>query len=190
MNAALTRIGVIDAVLSALGPTDCIVAGLGYIARDTYAATAHLRDRVFCCMGSMGSVTPMALGLTLSRPAVRVVALEGDGSLLMNLGTLATLRRYGSGRVALVVFDNGCYESTGGQCARAQDIAIEDFSRAAGLITSVATCPEEVEEFVRSTDGSRAHVLVAKVVCASATGRIAEGPEIMAERFSIWLNRQ
>ena len=111
----LPRGVLLDQVVAGMTAEDCVVSALGNLTRDLFARTAHLRERSFYCLGAMGSVAPLALGLSLARPGIRVFALEGDGSLLMNLGGLVTLRRYGSARVRLVVCDNGCYESTGGQ---------------------------------------------------------------------------
>jgi thiamine pyrophosphate-dependent acetolactate synthase large subunit-like protein len=61
----------------------------------------------------MGYAAPMCLGLALANPAQRVVALEGDGSMLMSLGTLATVGRYAAKNLTIVVFDNGRYLTTG-----------------------------------------------------------------------------
>ena len=64
---------------------------------------------------AMGHTSCLALGLALAQPARRVIACVGDGSLLMNLGTLVTAAAAGPRNLALVVFDNGVYEVTGAQ---------------------------------------------------------------------------
>ncbi|MCZ2343514.1 MAG: hypothetical protein LC104_17230 [Bacteroidales bacterium] len=63
---------------------------------------------------SMGQVVALALGLALSRPGLRVVALSGDGSLLMNPGCLVTLGCH-TAPVTVILIENGLYEVTGGQ---------------------------------------------------------------------------
>jgi len=177
----ISRTLAIEHVVAAVGPRDVVVGGLGFLSRDLYARTSRLRERCFYCMGSMGSVVPIALGLSLAQPSIRIFALEGDGSLLMNLGTLATLRRYGSPRVKLCVFDNGCYESTGGQRSQPDGLQLECVCAAVGLDTHVATSGDHIDEFFTRGD---AHVLVIKTARCATAGRIDEGPEDLAARFS------
>ena len=64
---------------------------------------------------SMGQVTALALGLALARPERRVVALSGDGSPLMNLGSLVSIATAGASNLVIIVVDNGVYQVTGGQ---------------------------------------------------------------------------
>lgn len=161
----------------------CVISPLGYITRDLFALTPNLREQCFYCMGSMGSVVPLALGVSLSAPSNHVYAIEGDGSLLMNLGALVTLRRYGKGNLSLFIFDNRCYESTGGQPSQPDGFNIEDVCRAAGLETSVATDADQIERFFELREAT---VLVIKVAVAPPTPRVDEEPKVIAGRFSNW----
>lgn len=185
----LSRIEALSQIIRRLDSHSCIVSPLGYITRDLFSLTAELRERCFYCMGSMGSVIPLALGISLARPAVHVFAIEGDGSLLMNLGALVTLRRYNRGRVTLIVFDNRCYESTGGQPSQPDGFNIEDVCSATGLLTYVATESRYIEEFlqIRDATSESAAVLVVKVALTPPGGRAEEEPRVIAERFSKWL---
>jgi thiamine pyrophosphate-dependent acetolactate synthase large subunit-like protein len=185
-DKTLDRGEVLRRIVDHLGDDVCLISPLGYITRDLFSLTAERREQCFYCMGSMGSVVPLALGVSLSSPAKRVFAIEGDGSLLMNLGALVTLRRYGKGNVLLFVFDNGCYESTGGQPSQPEGFNIEDVCRAAGLETSVATNTHELEQFFQLTPDSPA-ILVIKVALAPPTARVDEEPKLIADRFSKWL---
>ena len=65
-------------------------------------------------LGSMGLASSISLGLALSR-SERVVCLEGDGALLMNLGSLVTVANYDPNNLVLIVLDNGVYGTTGNQ---------------------------------------------------------------------------
>lgn len=185
----LLRIEALKQIIRGLDSHSCVVSPLGYITRDLFSITDDLRERCFYCMGSMGSVVPLALGVSLARPSVHVLAIEGDGSLLMNLGALVTLRRYGRGRLSLFVFDNRCYESTGGQPSQPDGFNIEDVCSAAGLLTCVATQAHHIEEFLqmRKTSSEPAAVLVVKVALAPPSGRVDERPKVIADRFSDWL---
>lgn len=62
----------------------------------------------------MGLVTPLCLGLALALPHRKVIALDGDGSLLLNLGALATVANAAPPNLVVMVFDNQSYASTGG----------------------------------------------------------------------------
>src|SRR5881409_1253548 len=90
-----------------------IVASLGHPAYDLFAAGD--RPRNFYTWGSMGLATSIGLGLALARPDVRVIVLDGDGSLLMNLGSLATIGMLHPANLVVVVMDNEEYGTTGGQ---------------------------------------------------------------------------
>ena len=138
-----------------------------------------------------GSVVPFALGISLARPTVHVFAIEGDGSLLMNLGGPVTLRRYSRGRITLIVFDNRRYESTGGQSSQPDGFNIEDICSATGLPTYVATEAQHIEEFLQMREASSesAAVLIVKVALTPPGGRAEEEPRVIAERFSKWLRQ-
>jgi thiamine pyrophosphate-dependent acetolactate synthase large subunit-like protein len=90
-----------------------VVVSLGHPAYDLFAAGD--RDLNFYTWGSMGLTSSIALGLALARPDRRVVALDGDGSLLMNLGSLATIGDCAPLNLVVFVLDNGLYGTTGGQ---------------------------------------------------------------------------
>ena len=66
-------------------------------------------------LGSMGLAFPIALGVALAQPKRRVFALEGDGSLLMQLGSLSTIATLAPKNLTMVVMDNGIYQITGAQ---------------------------------------------------------------------------
>ena len=108
------RKAYLDALVAAVEPgRDLIVAGLGANAR--YLPHMNVPVPCFALCDAMGAAIPLALGMALARPDRRVVALEGDGSLLMNLGTLATVGAAKPSNLTVVVFRNRHYESSGGQ---------------------------------------------------------------------------
>ena len=90
-----------------------IVSSLGHPTYDLFAAGD--RPRNFYTWGSMGLASSIALGLAIARPELRVVAIDGDGSLLMNLGSLATIGMLQPANLVVVVMDNEEYATTGGQ---------------------------------------------------------------------------
>jgi len=89
-----------------------VVTIMGACAQELYDL-GH-RDNFFYLQHAMGLASSIGLGLASHLPDERVVVLDGDGSLLMNLGTLATLARYRPKNLVHIVFDNGSLLSTGG----------------------------------------------------------------------------
>ncbi|MFF8784446.1 phosphonopyruvate decarboxylase [Streptomyces sp. NPDC015125] len=106
------RDDVVDAVLAEVRD-ERILSTTGFLSRTLY----NRQDRPgnFYMQGSMGHLAGLALGAALARPEERFVALDGDGSLLMHMGTLATVGACAPRNLVHVVFDNRAYDSTGGQ---------------------------------------------------------------------------
>ena len=89
-----------------------VVTIMGACAQELYDL-GH-RDNFFYLQHAMGLASSIGLGLALNRPQTPVVVLDGDGSVLMNLGTLATMARYRPTNLTHIIFDNGSLLSTGG----------------------------------------------------------------------------
>ena len=119
-----------------------MIGGIGNTNFDLWAAGQ--RPQNFYMLGSMGLAFPIALGVALAQPKRRVIALEGDGSLLMQLGCLSTIAMLAPKNLTLIVMDNGIYQITGGQptpaAAGADLVAI---ARGCGLADSAWAADEE-----------------------------------------------
>jgi sulfopyruvate decarboxylase subunit beta len=98
---------------------DIVVTTMG-TAREWMAMGSHPLDFVFV-PGCMGHATSLGLGLALARPDRRVMVLNGDGSMLMNLGSLVSITAAAPANLAVIVYDNGVYEVTGAQPTPAGD---------------------------------------------------------------------
>jgi phosphonopyruvate decarboxylase len=107
-----------------------VLASTGFCGRELYAIDD--RENQVYLVGSMGCVTPMALGLALSRPDLNVVALDGDGAALMRMGVFATLGAYGPANLTHLLLDNGAHESTGGQATVSQGVEFARIASACG----------------------------------------------------------
>ena len=106
-----------------------MIGGIGNTNFDLWAAGQ--RPQNFYMLGSMGLAIPIALGVALAQPQRHVIALEGDGSLLMQLGCLATVATLAQKNLAIVVMDNGSYQITGWQPTATAAAPISSRSRAA-----------------------------------------------------------
>jgi len=121
---------------------DVVISAMG-AAREWMALGTQPLDWVFV-PSSMGQATALGLGLALARPDRRIIVLNGDGGMLMNLGSLVTISACAPANLVILLFDNGVYEVTGAQPTpsarggRADDTSVDfaALARASGL-TSV-----------------------------------------------------
>jgi thiamine pyrophosphate-dependent acetolactate synthase large subunit-like protein len=150
--------------LIALIDDEPVVASLGHPAYDLYAAGD--RPSNFYTWGSMGLASSIGLGLSMARPDRRVFVLDGDGSLLMNLGSLATIGWVKPPNLVVIVWDNEEYGTTGGQqTATAHGTDLEAAARAMGAAQTATVRGEQ--EFRDAIGRARLEpgpwVIVAKV---------------------------
>jgi thiamine pyrophosphate-dependent acetolactate synthase large subunit-like protein len=122
---------------------EAVVGGIGNTNFDLWAA-GH-RPQNFYMLGSMGLACPIALGVALAQPERHVFALEGDGSLLMQLGSLATIAMLAPKNLAILVMDNACYQITGSQpTATAFGADLVTIARGAGLRNAAWAADEDM----------------------------------------------
>ena len=160
----MTRLDATRLIVDCAGDA-AVIASLGHPAYDLFAAGD--RPQNFYTWGSMGMASSIGLGLALARPDVRVVVLDGDGSLLMNLGSLATIGLLRPSNLVLVVMDNEEYATTGGQPTATAHGADLDAAARAMNITASATVRNE-EELRRSLEVSQGPVMIVAKVQESA----------------------
>jgi sulfopyruvate decarboxylase subunit beta len=127
----MKRIEALEAIYPEI--SDCIVVTImGAVAAELYSL-GH-RPNFFYLEHAMGLASSMGLGIALSRPDQPVVVLDGDGSVLMNLGTFTTLARYAPPNLTHVVFNNGSLLSVGGfPTATSTGSDLAGIARAAGI---------------------------------------------------------
>ncbi|RMH14004.1 MAG: thiamine pyrophosphate-binding protein [Gemmatimonadetes bacterium] len=167
-----------------------VVTIMGACAQELYDL-GH-RDNFFYLQHAMGLASSIGLGLALHRPEERVVVLDGDGSVLMNLGTFATLARYRPPNLVHVVFDNGSLLSTGGfdsqTTSGVTDLA--GIARAAGIehVAAVDTPMAFGEAMIEAFERRALSVVVARVAAVGPDhyGMDLHLPE-NAFRFRRWI---
>lgn len=109
-----------------------VVTIMGAVAAELYML-GH-KEHFFYLEHAMGLASSMGLGIALSLPEQKVVVLDGDGSLLMNLGTLSTIARYQPGNLLHIVFDNESLLSVGGfPTATSTGTDLAGIARASGV---------------------------------------------------------
>ncbi|MEE2699399.1 MAG: thiamine pyrophosphate-dependent enzyme [Pseudomonadota bacterium] len=90
------------------------IAGLAGSSKDA-AGLTNDGDNLFTMAGCMGAAVSMGLGVALCAPKKNVVVITGDGELLMNLGSLASVANMAPENLSILCIDNGCHGETGGQ---------------------------------------------------------------------------
>jgi phosphonopyruvate decarboxylase len=101
------------AMLAAERSGELVVSTTGYLSRELFNVDDQPLN--FYMQGSMGHAVSVGLGVALARPDRRVIVLDGDGALLMHLGSAAAVGHRAPSNLLHIVFNNGGYESTGGQ---------------------------------------------------------------------------
>lgn len=141
-----------------------VVASLGHPAYDLFATGD--RDTYFYTWGSMGLASSIGLGLAMAQPDRRVIVLDGDGSLLMNLGSLATIGWMKPANLIVIVWDNELYGTTGGQqTATAHGADLETAAKGLGIAktTTIRTAAELDDTMARVEREAGPWVVVMKV---------------------------
>jgi phosphonopyruvate decarboxylase len=124
------RLDYIRLLAEAAAPGDVLLGATGFSGRELQQYTEH--PGRFYMMGSMGCLPALGLGLAASHPKRTVFVLDGDGALLMKLGSLATIGRRRPANLVHLLFDNQAYESTGGQPTLAAGIDFCALARTCG----------------------------------------------------------
>jgi sulfopyruvate decarboxylase subunit beta len=135
------------------------------------------RPNFFYLQHAMGLASSVGLGIALCRPELAVVVLDGDGSLLMNLGGLTTLARYRPRNLLHVVFDNESLLSVGGfPTATSTGSDLAAIARGAGVPrTATATTLEQFQaEFAAARSAGELTTLVAKVEATGPAGYVTD----------------
>ncbi|MSO90681.1 MAG: hypothetical protein EXR01_03710 [Acetobacteraceae bacterium] len=131
----MDRFNLTQRMVGKLKREEAVIGGIGWSNFDLWAV-GH-RPQNFYMLGSMGLAVPIALGVAIAQPARKVIALEGDGSILMQLGCLATVGARAPRNLTIIILDNGGYQITGGQVAASELGAdIVAIARGAGIAQS------------------------------------------------------
>jgi phosphonopyruvate decarboxylase len=148
----LNREGALKLVVDSLGERDIVVGTTGMLSRELFeyrVQKKHGHEKDFLTVGSMGHASAIALGIALSKPGRTVYCLDGDGALMMHMGTLTTIGSQPVPNFKHVVINNGAHDSVGGQptTALSPHTNIPKIAEACGYrLTMTAETVEDVRE--------------------------------------------
>lgn len=181
----IERYRAVECVAGHVAEHDLLLSTTGMISRELFAAGD--RPSNFYMLGSMGLLSAFGLGLALLFPGRRVFVLEGDGSALMSLGTLALISAERPPNLVHLILDNGGYESTGGQRSISADVELEAVGRGCGYreVLTVWEGGELRSALSRCNVARGPYLLVvkARMAPADAVPRVPLSPEMLRDRF-------
>ena len=152
----LSREEAIQTVAAAIGPKDCIVSTTGMISRELFeyrTAMGQSHERDFLTVGSMGHASQIALGIALEKPDRHVWCFDGDGAVIMHMGSMAITASKGPDNFVHVLFNNGAHDSVGGQPTVGLDIDVPAIAKAVGYKhTFSVDSAKGLQEILRSPE--------------------------------------
>ncbi len=131
----MTRESAIQIIADRLGETDVVIATTGKTSRELFEHRLRKGNNIgkdFYTVGSMGCASAIGFGVAYAQPHRRVVVFDGDGSLLMQFGSCATIGHYKLKNLVHIVFDNNAHDSTGGQQTVSNTVNFADVAKACG----------------------------------------------------------
>lgn len=180
----MNRFELTTRLVSKLKNEEAVIGGIGNSNFDLW--NAGRRPQNFYMLGSMGLTAPIALGVALAQPKRRVFALEGDGSILMQLGSLATVAAVNPRNLTIIVWDNGLYQITGSQpTATAAAADVVEIARGAGITQSAwASDEEDFERLVeRALNGDGPWFIAARIDGKAPTAQTPREPVRIKDAF-------
>ena len=162
-----------------------IIAANGFISRDLF--NAKDRNTNFYMIGSMGLASSIGLGVALKTPKKKIFVFDGDGNILMNLGSLTTIGSLKPKNLIHMVFDNSVHESTGSQPTNTNFVSIEKIAKACNYNhTFTVKTKNGFEKILRKIKKLKGPIMIVVKIQQSDTersGRINILPVEIKERF-------
>ena len=164
---------------------DRIISANGFISRDLFSISDA--KPTFYMIGSMGLASSIGLGVALKNPGRRIFVFDGDGNILMNLGSLTTIGSLKPKNLIHVVFDNSVHESTGSQPTNTNFVSIEKIAKACNYnYTFTIRTENNFEKILRKIKKLKGPIMIVVKIQQSnveSSGRVNYGPVEMKDRF-------
>jgi len=180
----MNRAELTQRLVAKLKNDEAVIGGIGNSNFDLWASGQ--RPQNFYMLGSMGLACPIALGVAIAQPKRKVVAIEGDGSLLMQLGALATIAAVKPANLTIVVMDNAVYQITGAQpTATAHGADLVAIARGAGIVNSAWAADEADFDqlFTAALEKGGPSLIALRIDDKPAAGTTERDPFVIRDRF-------
>lgn len=190
------REDAIKLIVNSLAEKDIIVSTTGKTSRELFEYREEKRqghERDFLTVGSMGHSSSIAMSIALQKKERQVYCLDGDGALIMHMGSLAVIGQQRPKNFRHIVFNNGCHESVGGQPTAGFYIDIPAIAKACGYnLVMRAEKPEEIKEKLKLLKNSEGPALLEIRINNSSRsdlGRPTTTPKENKEKFMDFLKK-
>jgi thiamine pyrophosphate-dependent acetolactate synthase large subunit-like protein len=180
----MNRFELTRRLVAKLKNDEAVIGGIGNSNFDLWATGQ--RPQNFYMLGSMGLACPIALGVAIAQPKRKVVAIEGDGSLLMQLGSLATIAAVKPANLTIVVMDNSVYQITGAQpTATAHGADLVAIARGGGISNSAWAADEADFDqlFAAALEKGGPSLIALRIDDQPATATTERDPFVIRDRF-------
>ena len=181
----MIRKTAITIALEQIESDDQIISANGFISRDLFSISDT--RPTFYMIGSMGLASSIGLGIALKDPEKRVFVFDGDGNILMNLGSLTTIGSLKPKNLIHVVFDNSVHESTGSQPTNTNFVSVEKIAKACNYNhTFTVKTKNNFEKVLRKIKKLKGPIMIVVKIQQSndkKSARINISPVEIKERF-------
>lgn len=180
----MKRYEAIEVIIKSLSGNELVISSTGMISRELFTISDTFLN--FYMLGSMGLASSIGLGLALSLPNKQIVIIEGDGSILMNMGSMATIGHFAPRNLVHVVLDNEAHDSTGGQSTVSNTVKFGEVAHAAGYrMTQIVDSKEELRKATRTLFQQGPVFVLVKVEKGNieGVGRVSHSPQMIKNRF-------
>lgn len=155
----LVREDVIREITNWLRPEDIVISTTGKISRELYESMDAIKEsheQAFLCVGGMGHANMIAYQMAARNPGKRVVCLDGDGALLMHMGSLAVIGSHPVDNLIHICLDNEAHESVGGMYTGARGVAYDAIAKASGYKNVFCvTSDAQLKDVLRGIENSK-----------------------------------
>jgi sulfopyruvate decarboxylase beta subunit len=180
----MKRYEAIKVITKTLNGDELIISANGMISRELFSIKESQNN--FYMLGSMGLASSIGFGLAYNLPNRKVVIIDGDGNILMNLGSLATIGHFAPNNLVHIVLDNEMHASTGGQPTVSNTVKLEEVASAAGFrIAKTVRSSEDLRLSVREVLRSKgpSFILVKIEKGEREVPRVSYEPTYIKNRF-------
>ena len=181
----IDRYVAIEQILGHIGADDLVLSTTGMISREVFVTDDRAGN--FYMLGSMGLLSSFGLGLALLNPERRVFMLEGDGSALMNLGTLPLIAKERPVNLVHIILDNEAYESTGVQPSISSEVDLAEVARSCGYqrVARIEDIEDLESALLKCDNDPGPHMILVKAAVAPVKDipRVSHSPTDIRDRF-------
>ena len=166
-NHEMDRESAIKIITNNLNEKDIIISTTGKVSRELFEHRIEKKElpRDFYTVGSMGCSASIANGIALQKPEKNIFVFDGDGAVIMQMGSLATIGNYKAKNFYHIIFDNSSYDSTGGQPTLSSNINFEEIALSCGYNgAKTVKTKEDLTSSIKELKGKEGpQILIVKV---------------------------